>query len=288
MLVLLRCAVGRSCELATSTWSSAEYDIDGEALIFDWREVKTGKETAMVFTPDAKGWLIDPIHSLAAYLVTNNRGSDVGDPSTKNADWIFPSLAGLSSGGSIATYCTNIMRECVGKVNGVLKEHTIHTIRAGSADDMCEDPTLGVVPMVARGGWSLHKETNLMFYVTKRIHCKYAGKVLGGHKDIRGTVYLPSLEFIDSATVAEKSSLIGLVNLLFTHVTSKEFEKNGRMYEFRNIFVASLLEHLEAFEIDIGNEDNMLSQVLLYNAAKVDLNKKRLLQFGKEVCTILF
>ena len=43
MIVLLRTSVGRASELATTTWDSCEFDIDGQSLIFDWRELKTGR-----------------------------------------------------------------------------------------------------------------------------------------------------------------------------------------------------------------------------------------------------
>ena len=58
MMVLLRSSVGRASELATTTWDSCEFEIDGQCLIFDWRELKTGHETPIHLSCDAKDWIL--------------------------------------------------------------------------------------------------------------------------------------------------------------------------------------------------------------------------------------
>ena len=56
-------------ELASTTWESASWDPDRDMLVFDWGDIKTGRQCEMTLHPHHDGWEMDPIHALACYLI---------------------------------------------------------------------------------------------------------------------------------------------------------------------------------------------------------------------------
>lgn len=72
VLVMLFHCVGRSSEVAVTTWESARWDEERQMLEFDWGELKVGQQYIMTLHPSADvedGWVLDSFHSLACYLL---------------------------------------------------------------------------------------------------------------------------------------------------------------------------------------------------------------------------
>ncbi len=279
----MRSSVGRSTELSTATWDSSEYNVDDQSLVLDWREVKTGNETKMYYGPDSEGWLLDTIHSLSCYIISNTQGtaSSGKNNNEEEPDWIFPTLACLAKGGA-AAHCTKLIQSCVGKVEGILKEHTSHTIRHGCTDDMAENSNLDIIAMIARGGWSFEAECCFFIYLNKNCHIKRAGQALAGFDDVKKKVYIPTLDMITSATKDEKEKLNLFMDHMFVHVNSKNFRQGGQMFEFRQVMIPSLLEHLDQMIKDIG-EKTIVHKMIRYSATCADLPLERIQDFGREV-----
>jgi len=75
-LICLWQAIGRTGELALSSWKTAYWDSALDNLAWMWKDEKNSKEYLMIFFPDAEGFVMDFYHALACYLVF---GGGVGD-----------------------------------------------------------------------------------------------------------------------------------------------------------------------------------------------------------------
>ncbi len=93
-------AVGRSGECSRSTFNRTYWNYDGEFLVLDWNELKTGRQKLMPFMCDAESMEIDFFHACACYFMFG-RGEGTYVP--ESANWLFPKLAMLGSGA-----CTKV------------------------------------------------------------------------------------------------------------------------------------------------------------------------------------
>ena len=115
VLTVLRQAMGRGGEVSTATWDSVSWDSNGEMLVMDWREVKTGKENIINFGPDKDNWKLDVFHSLASYVATYNGEKTV----EKDVNWMFPSFFEKFDGGA-SKKASKIIKDCLGYVSLVI------------------------------------------------------------------------------------------------------------------------------------------------------------------------
>ena len=115
VIVLLRLSCGRGGEVSTMTWDTSYWEPEEEVFTVDWSEEKTTKENEMTYGPDHSKWILDGIHSIAAYLVTcpglacNNRGDSI-------VSWMFPRLHDMKDGGA-AHFASEIIKQCIGHVS---------------------------------------------------------------------------------------------------------------------------------------------------------------------------
>ena len=84
-------AVGRSGEVACSSWNSVTWDYDLQNVTMDWKELKTGDADQIIFFSDATTKLLDFYHSMACYLILGGGNSAL--TATSDANWLIPDLA---------------------------------------------------------------------------------------------------------------------------------------------------------------------------------------------------
>lgn len=90
-LVTTFLAIGRSGEVACSSWNSVSWDYDLENLVMDWKEMKTGDTDKINFFSDASSKLLDFYHALACYLILGGGNSTL--TASSDANWMIPDLA---------------------------------------------------------------------------------------------------------------------------------------------------------------------------------------------------
>ena len=57
VFILLLLVVGRTGEVALSSWKTAYWDFETESLCFDWTLLKNARVMLMSFFPDAEEWI---------------------------------------------------------------------------------------------------------------------------------------------------------------------------------------------------------------------------------------
>ena len=201
VLVMLFHAVGRSSEVAVTTWDSSSWDEERQMLVFDWGELKVGQQYIMTLHPSADvedGWVLDSFHSLGCYLLcapSKHKASASAEEAGIN--FMFPSYVNMADGGCAAKV-TRTIEKCRdgGKVEGIPDDLTSHGLRVSAADEMMFNVYLPFFAAIARGGWDCKADTMLFFYLTLKLHMATAGKALAGWADPTKPVVAPTLEAI--------------------------------------------------------------------------------------------
>lgn len=178
-------AVGRSSEVGTWSWASTTWNPRQQQLESDWREIKTSKNGLMTWHCHADTFLLDMYHSLGAYIATADGKFDTARGSTpfgEGASMVFPEFFDLSS-GSAATKVSKIIDSLKDKVEGIVDEHTGHSLRVGAADDMVFHRFFNIVWAIARGNWDFSSDCTIFEYFMLKLFVASAGKILCGWKD---------------------------------------------------------------------------------------------------------
>ena len=275
ILTTLYHAVGRGGEVATCNFSLLRWDDDDETLWTTWSQTKTGRFTNLSFHPDAASYVICEFHALASYIIT--AGASLRNMEPGAPDWLFPSMMGLAEGGA-SSKASRILKELVGKVEGLVQEHTSHGLRAGSADDMAFNYLVHVVCMISRGDWDWTGECQLFGYLTKSVHVAIAGKALASWADPRKKVAAPTIEIV----VEDKKKLLQFAHGLFIFAP-EELQPNGRLIGFRNTMVASLLMHFDALRKDCGLNSNSVVDTMVSVATNVKVSIGELRKWGTTI-----
>ena len=105
------------------TWDTSYWEPEEEVFTVDWSEEKTTKENEMTYGPDHSKWILDGIHSIAAYLVTcPGLACNIGD---SVVSWLFPRLHDMKDGGA-AHFASEIIKQCIGHVSLYLPSPMFH------------------------------------------------------------------------------------------------------------------------------------------------------------------
>eukprot|EP00957_Ditylum_brightwellii_P080397 6114846-Ditylum_brightwellii.AAC.1 len=85
--------------------------------------------------------------------------------------------------GGASTKVTNIMKNCVGKVEGVTDKMTASGLRVGSTDEIVFSSKINDIDAIMRGEWYFEGDSCIYCYLTKHAHVSNGGLVLGNHED---------------------------------------------------------------------------------------------------------
>ena len=118
-----------------------------------------------------------------------------GRYSPDDQGYLFPCFANMRKGGA-STKVTNIMKNCVGKVEGVTDKMTASGLRVGSTDEMVFSPKINDIVAIMRGAWYFEGDSRMYYYLTKRAHVSKGGLVLGNHEDPNKVVPMYRLDSI--------------------------------------------------------------------------------------------
>jgi hypothetical protein len=192
-------------------------------------------------------------------------------------DWLFPSMTGLAEGGA-SSKASRILKELVGKVEGLLQEHASHGLRDGSADDIAFNYLVHGVCMISRGDWDWTGECQLFGYLTKSVHVAIAVKALGSWADPRKKVSAPTIEIV----VEGKKKLLQFAHGLFIFAP-EELQSNGQLIGFQNMMVASLLMHFDALRKDCGLNSNSVVDTIISVATNFKVSIVELRKWGTTI-----
>jgi hypothetical protein len=190
VLAILRQAVGRGGEIGSSVWCTSSFNLDTEQWELEWPEEKTGTANLMSFSRDNTNYELDVFHAMACYTMLLE-----GRYTPDDQGYLFPCFANMRKGGA-STKVTNIMKQCVGKVEGVTDRMTASGIRVGSTDEMVFSPKINDIVAIMRGAWYFEGDSRMYYYLTKRAHVSKGGLVLGNHEDPNKVVPMYRLDSI--------------------------------------------------------------------------------------------
>ncbi|MGH7954610.1 MAG: hypothetical protein ACREOZ_01480, partial [Gloeomargaritales cyanobacterium] len=245
-------ATGRGGEVSTSTWDSAYWDLDGDMLIFDWRETKKAEESVMTFHPDASSFHLDQFHTLACYLLAGQGRYDAAAALIPGGtNWIFPAYVNMADGGAAAKV-TRVVHQCLkDKVLGLTEDMSGHGIRVSSADTMVFNTSVHIVDAICRGNWDFRGDCMIFHYLTKKLHVARAGKALAGWRNCEMSVSAPTLDAFK--TSANALCLKQFCVELFVGVLVPELHTT--LKPLRDVMVATLLMYREDVRNEVGEQD---------------------------------
>ena len=286
VLVMLFHAVGRSSEVAVTTWDSASWDEERQMLVFDWGELKVGQQYIMTLHPSADvedGWVLDSFHSLGCYLLcapSKHKASASAEEAGIN--FMFPSYVNMADGGCAAKV-TRTIEKCRdgGKVEGIPDDLTSHGLRVSAADEMMFNVYLPFFAAIARGGWDCKADTMLFFYLTLKLHMATAGKALAGWADPTKPVVAPTLEAIYDDS--NRDVIENFCHELFQDSPiSALLSDPKKLKGFRSRMVASLLMYYTNVKKTLGSDCDIIKTVR-FKWIDCGLDQRDLEKYGDKI-----
>jgi hypothetical protein len=275
ILTTLYHAVGRGGEVSTSNWDTAIWQVvQGEGrFCLNWGELKGGKSSIMPFFPDFNECPACFVHAMASYQVCK-----AGRSSDGQVSWMFPAYVDMKGGGA-TTKASSILKRLRGLVEGLLSEHTAHSLRAGASDDMLFHPLASIAGAIARGNWDFSGDCLLFRYMNGMIFVALAGKILAGYPNPEQDVAFPSLGIVcrpEAPGVAQ--SLEALAHSLF----KVEVLHSERLRPFRNAMLASLLMYHQVIAAKYGIY-HILVRKMVCEALTLGISHSTLCSWGKAI-----
>jgi hypothetical protein len=281
VLITLYMAVGRGGEVSLTHFDGMRWSDEDEALWTAWPEIKTGHFGDISFHADATlDYRMDWLHSIACYIITAAGKLGSANKNPDDPAWLFPGYTNLADGGA-SSKASRILKKLAetGTVEGLRKEHTSHSLRAGSSDDMATNIWCHIVSMICRGNWDWTGECQIFGYVTKIVHVLDAGRALAGQKDCRQHLSAPSL---DAFITPENRALVERFAYELFMFGPDALQPKGHLVQFRNAMLASLLMFFEEMERDYGHA-NLVVEMLVKTSEKCGISLGTLRKWGAAV-----
>ena len=247
-------------------------------LVFDWGDIKTGRQYEMTLHPHHDGWEMDPIHALACYLICGTSSyKAVASVAVTGVNFIFPQY-NLSDGGA-AGKVSGIVNKCrKGNVEGIPDDAASQSFRVAATDDMLFNTNLSFFAAIARGGWKCKVDSLIFYYLTQKVHVAEAGKALSHWPSPKERVYAPSLDWIITDGNRRNVELF-CQNLFLYAPISNLLDRD--LKGFRNAMVASVLMYLKPVKERLGS-DCLLAKAV-NGAASGLFTPLQILQFGDSI-----
>eukprot|EP00602_Paraphysomonas_sp_CaronLab_P013469 CAMPEP_0185042106 /NCGR_PEP_ID=MMETSP1103-20130426/42153_1 /TAXON_ID=36769 /ORGANISM="Paraphysomonas bandaiensis, Strain Caron Lab Isolate" /LENGTH=691 /DNA_ID=CAMNT_0027582111 /DNA_START=1156 /DNA_END=3231 /DNA_ORIENTATION=- len=271
-IALTYAAQGRASEACFSSFRYYEWNFEEGCLRSLWSEFKTSLLKVMNFFVDYSDPEMCVFFTLGSYWATSLPGH-FSDEETEF--WIFPELALNTT--SISGSFTRTMRRFVGKVPGLYADVTLKSLRVGSTNEVAKNPSAGLYPAIARGGWDFRGETAAFEYligVDQTI--AIAGKALANYANPHHRTYPPRLVFVDDRN---RSLVSTFMNNLFV-LSYSEFTPTGNLYHFKLTVFAVMIMHLERF-ISKYTCNNIVAVAVLSEANRCGISVQQLFKWGE-------
>eukprot|EP00957_Ditylum_brightwellii_P198901 15160427-Ditylum_brightwellii.AAC.1 len=98
--------------------------------------------------------------------------------------------------GGASTKVTNIMKDCVGKIEGVTDKMATSGLRVCSTYEMVFSPKINGIVTIMRGAWYFEGDSCMYYYLIRHAHVSKGGLVLGNHGDPNNVVPIYCLDSI--------------------------------------------------------------------------------------------
>ena len=95
-LIMLWQAIGRTGEVALSSWNDAHWNEQIDNLQSVWKDVKTSKEYCMTFFGDQCSFAMNFYHAVGCYFAMGGGCDHYKGDMDRSMDWVFPDLAAVS------------------------------------------------------------------------------------------------------------------------------------------------------------------------------------------------
>jgi hypothetical protein len=249
-------AVGRGGEVADTTFTSMKWDSTLEALWAGWPEVKTTHYTDLSFFANVHsyGYPTCYMWTFGAYIIMEEGALRT----QKNMpDFIYPDYRKLK--GSASAKVTQAISSLVGKVDGLLKEHTSHGLRVGATDDMLSNNFCHLACAIARGAWDYSGVCMIFSYFTKNLHVSTSGKALAGVSDCRQHHSMPTLDALPQGAY---DKINHMAELLFMWGPDAFKKPHGHLVLARDALLAVQLMWIQQIAQDFGNENGLFKKLV--------------------------
>lgn len=156
-------AIGRAVEVGLLSWDLLEFNTSHLGPAAMWQDTKNGKTIPCVFFVDAITYLVDWLHSVFCYLMSDgsNSYSFLSNDIPDGKRFLFPTLY-TKKEPQIAADVTEMLRDLVdkGTVRGLTKKHTSHGLKKGAADECAKNFNMNIICTVCRAGWDYSGEVS--------------------------------------------------------------------------------------------------------------------------------
>lgn len=264
-------AIGRSGEVAMTSYSLAHWDHVQNAMCLHWQEPKRVKQMPLSFFPDMERMELCWYHAFACYVLV---GADSSSLSAEPETWIFPHLR-----PNAASKVTDILKRYIDRVPDMPRNATGTCLRVGAAMEV----TLRTDVVVAahRGGWDYPHasvSTIMEYMVQSGETLAIGGRALAGWPEPKTPVFPPSCDAILGLLLPEQQiNLLNFLTDLFTTARCSIMSSNLRKLGLT--MFASLVMYLETF-VQQYSDRHVVMVNLFTTAAKFNIPKDTLYTWG--------
>ena len=277
-LVTLFSVMGRAGEGALASWNYARWNPSLESLHCMWSEDKTSSQKEVNFWADADGFHMDFYNSLADYLICGGGAQYNGPTLDASANWIFPQMAAASSKSSSASRVNKIVAELIPNAPGE-GENTGTSLRAGALNAIVYSG-LDHIHGLIRGDWDRSKLCRGYGYVCPQVNSlSWAGRVLAGWKNYRGSCWPPRLIILNSMPSKKQQKVKNFISELFNLYQLSFKFKDGNLESLTHCCMSSLLMYFEE-KCDLLGTDHVLNKIVLETASRYDFKCETLCEWG--------
>ena len=290
-LVLTAHAVGRSGEVAFSTFDKAYWDYDLHVLVFDWGELKNSKEKVCPFFSEylADEWWMDPYTLFAIYFLLGlpQRLAVVRGDKDVEA-WVFPNLAYLSVP---STAINGYLKKCVPIIPRLPDDICGKSLRIGYFNLICQARSGGLAAAIARGDWEAKVDSAAMEYFLHDINATcLGGRLVAGWPDAYAGGSAPSVDSILQLFKPQQRNLFeSLVREMMDVDYPALWDSKTSISELPRAAFAALSKNISKIQEDhvpaniAGGSNSIVMTRVKQALSRFGLDIANMIQWGQEV-----
>jgi len=153
-LILTFLSVGRGGEIKFLRYDEMWWDAYFQCPDATWTEMKTLKQSSMLYGPDSASYMCDFYHSLGCFYLVEDGLFRLGRGRTIDK-YVFPDLHKYQN-SSVAKLLSNILKKQT--ADSLKKSTSVKGLRIGSTTTIAAHPSVTLVEQISTGGWFFRKQ----------------------------------------------------------------------------------------------------------------------------------
>lgn len=252
-LILTFLSVGRGGEIKFLRYDEMWWDAYFQCPDATWTEMKTLKQSSMLYGPDSASYMCDFYHSLGCFYLVEDGLFRLGRGRTIDK-YVFPDLHKYQN-SSVAKLLSNILKKHT--ADSLKKSTSVKGLRIGSTTTMAAHPSVTLVEQISRGGWSSGSKTDVYTESVPALNLPGLLALLGW-KDPHALVYPPRLECLDYDTLLAVERFIEEAFV----VSMDRFKDGGDLHLLLRTCTASLIMYFCPMMKDFGSCNAAVSKMI--------------------------